>query len=362
MCIRDRNKTVAVGHDHRFNSRDFAEVTSVAFLQLRFKVYSLGFNADPKKDAFVHTPMVPFAIDRLGASAGVMITASHNPKMDNGYKVYYSNGCQIIPPHDRLIAQSILDNLNPWERAWDCKAVIAEATEKGYFVDMKKPMVDHYVKEISDKLVSSDIGDRSKPWFVYTPLHGVGFEIFERIASEVLGLVEGRDYWCVSEHKQPDPAFPTVSFPNPEEAGALDLAIALADKNGISFVLGNDPDADRFSAAVKHQGKWRQLTGNEIGFLFAQFVWEKYQKESSEFKLENPLALINSTVSSQMIKKLAGVEKFHYEDTLTGFKWLGNRARQLESSGYYVPFAYEAVSYTHLDVYKRQKLFLTTSL
>ncbi|CUS21424.1 LAQU0S03e02278g1_1 [Lachancea quebecensis] len=335
------NLSVVVGHDHRFNSKDFAEVTIVAFLQLGFKVYDLGFTEDPSQDVVVHTPMVPFGIDHLHTSGGIMITASHNPKMDNGYKVYYSNGCQIIPPHDQRISQSILANLEPWERSWDWAAVRAEAVQSGMLVDAKKLLVDQYVGTVRRGLVNANVNRTGAPWFVYTPLHGVGFGIFEKILREAWRLEEGSDYLCVEEQRKPDPNFPTVSFPNPEEKGALNKAIELAEKHHISFVLGNDPDADRFSAAAKHNGQWRQLTGNEIGFLFAQHNWELYKLKNEQFKDTNPLAMINSTVSSQMIKKMAEVEGFFYEDTLTGFKWLGNRARELEKSGCYVPFAYE---------------------
>lgn len=345
------NLSVVVGHDHRFNSKDFAEVTIVAFLQLGFKVYDLGFTEDASQDVVVHTPMVPFGINHLRASGGIMITASHNPKMDNGYKVYYSNGCQIIPPHDQRISQSILANLEPWGRAWDCAAVKAEAVQSEMLIDAKKVLVDQYVDTVRRNLVITNVNHTKAPWFVYTPLHGVGFEIFEKILSSAWRLGQGRDYLCVEEQKYPDPNFPTVSFPNPEEKGALDKAIELAEKHDITFVLGNDPDADRFSVAAKHNGQWRQLTGNEIGFLFAQYKWETYRLESDKFKGTNPLAMINSTVSSQMIKKMAEVEGFHYEDTLTGFKWLGNRARELENAGYFVPFAYEeAIGYMFSDV------------
>ncbi|SCV01916.1 LANO_0F14158g1_1 [Lachancea nothofagi CBS 11611] len=346
------NKSVVVGHDHRYNSRDFAKVTIVAFLQLGFKVYDLCSTVNDRNDVFVHTPMVPFAIDQLNASAGIMVTASHNPKLDNGYKVYYANGCQIIPPHDKLIAESIELNLEPWADAWNCEAAIAEAAAKGTLVDAKKTLAKQYMQAIGKNLISTDIpSGKQEPWFVYTPMHGVGFEFFGEQIKDVWGLEESVDYFCVPEQKFPDPAFPTVNFPNPEEKGALDLAIALADSRNISLVLGNDPDADRFSAAVKYQGQWKQLTGNEIGFLFAQHAWDAYGKKSEEFKDNNPLALINSTVSSQMIKKMAEIEGFHYEDTLTGFKWLGNRARDLEKLGYYVPFAYEeAIGFMFSDI------------
>lgn len=142
--------------------------------------------------------------------------------------------------------------------------------------------------------------------------------------------------------------FPTVGFPNPEEKGALDIGMRLAEEHDINLLVANDPDADRFSIAVKdtQSSKWRQLTGNEIGFLFAFFEFQRYKNKDEEFQRSHPLAMLSSTVSSQMIKKMAEVEGFLYEDTLTGFKWIGNRAIILEKEGYYVPFGFEeAIGY-----------------
>lgn len=332
-----------VGHDHRFNSREFAMATATVFLKSGFQVYYLNTG-----DSFVHTPMVPFTVDTIKASVGVMITASHNPKMDNGYKVYYSNGCQIIPPHDSAIAKSIEANLEPWEGVWEWAPAMEKAAMQGKLVYAGEEMVNKYVKCVGKKLVNEiSTIQRGKPWFVYTPMHGVGYRVFHQIASQTLELEANRDYLVVPEQEKPDPKFPTVQFPNPEEKGALDLATELADRHNISLVLASDPDADRFSVAVKESSRsWRQLTGNEIGLLFACYEFEKYKNFSTEFRKAHPLAFLNSTVSSQMIKKMASVEGFHYEDTLTGFKWIGNRAVQLEQCGYYVPFGFEeAIGY-----------------
>lgn len=324
------NLTIVIGHDHRYNSKSFANTTVETFLQLGFKVYHLNIETE---ESFVHTPLVPFSINSLGASVGVMITASHNPKMDNGYKVYYANGCQIIPPHDRLIDDLIDQNLIP-----------LSLPKTGTVIDCKRQMSDKYVETVSKSLlVSPALEKPSHPWFIYTPMHGVGLEIFERVGKEILSYRRGQDYICVAEQASPDPAFPTVTFPNPEEKGALDLAIKYGKENvNIDLIVANDPDADRFSVAIRNGDEWKQLTGNEIGFLLALNELEKYRASSTK----KSLAMINSTVSSRMLKRMADIEGFHYEDTLTGFKWLGNRALQLEHEGYFVPFAYEeAIGY-----------------
>ncbi|CAL9731986.1 phosphoribomutase [Monosporozyma unispora] len=339
-------KVAVVGHDHRFHSKEFAEVTASIFLRAGFKVYYLN-----PQDTFVHTPMVPFAVDHVGASVGIMITASHNPKMDNGYKVYYKNGCQIIPPHDANIATCIDENLEPWSDNWDWTSTLQDGLNTGELVYAKEELTKEYIKKVREVLTEGNLSlgkSLKKPWFVYTPMHGVGYEIFNEIGAHLLGLTDGQDYISVPEQIVPDPSFPTVSFPNPEEKGALDKAIELAEKNNISLVVANDPDADRFSIAVKNSTtrKWSQLTGNEIGFLFATFQLESYKQLPEDFQRSHTLAFLNSTVSSQMIKAMAEKEGFHYEDTLTGFKWIGNRARDLEKKNFYVPFGYEeAIGY-----------------
>ncbi|AAS50645.1 ABL126Wp [Eremothecium gossypii ATCC 10895] len=345
---------VVIGHDHRFHSREFAEATIAAFLQLDYDIYYLNYvPPGSDEDVFVHTPMVPFAINNVEGgptSCGVMITASHNPKMDNGYKVYYANGCQIIPPHDELIGRHIDANLEPWTRAWDSKALIEEAIKSGKLHDVRKEMLQKYKDSIQTMLVKqSNLKFAGGPWFVYTPMHGVGYEFFKEAVASVLGIEEDKDYIVVPEQKYPDPEFPTVSFPNPEERGALDMAMKVADANGITVVLANDPDADRFSVAVKYHGEWNQLTGNQIGILFAQAEMQSYFKEP---KLDRKqLAMLTSAVSSQLLRKMAEEEGFLAVETLTGFKWLGNRARELELEGYYVPFAYEeAIGYMFSQV------------
>ncbi|CAB4252626.1 similar to Saccharomyces cerevisiae YMR278W PGM3 Phosphoglucomutase, catalyzes interconversion of glucose-1-phosphate and glucose-6-phospate [Maudiozyma barnettii] len=341
--INPKNLTFVIGHDHRLHSKEFATVTTAIFLKAGFKVYSLN-----PEEELVHTPLVPFSIDQLGAAAGVMITASHNPMMDNGYKVYYSNGCQIIPPHDHNIAKSINENLEPWVDKWDWKVLLDKGQEEGMLKYVKEDMTTKYLQAVGKQLVDKELVSRlsnlsNKPWFVYTPMHGVGHEIFERITEGLLHLKDGKDYICVPEQVEPDPTFRTVSFPNPEEKGALDLAIALAEKEHIHLVLANDPDADRFSIAVKdiRKGVWKQISGDSIGFLFATYEFQKYQKLDEDFKKKHPLAMVNSTVSSQLIKKMAEVEGFLYNDTLTGFKWIGNRTIDLENEGYYIPLGYE---------------------
>ncbi|KAK6459751.1 Phosphoglucomutase/phosphomannomutase [Scheffersomyces xylosifermentans] len=345
--------SIVVGYDHRFNSQRFAEITASVAIAKNVKVYYLGSinnlseeslkysqssyeqQRDGEPRGYVHTPLVPFAIDHFGASGGVMVTASHNPARDNGYKVYYGNGCQIIPPHDEGIAESIDKNLKPWleEKVWDITGNFLRGIQSKLLVPVKDEVSGKYIEAISSKLIAGNDTNLGFD-FVYTPMHGVGLEIFEKCAN----LFKGVKYEVVKEQANPDPKFTTVKFPNPEEKGALDLAIKTAESLNYKLVVASDPDADRFSVAIKtKKGQWRQLTGNEIGFLFAMYVIEELTPQE---RLSNTY-LVNSTVSSQILNAMATKKGFHFIDTLTGFKWIGNKAIDLKTEGYNVPFGYE---------------------
>lgn len=318
--------SIVIGHDHRFNSEEFALIASQVFLLAGFRVYFIG-------EGVCATPMVPFSVDHYGALLGVMITASHNPKDDNGYKVYWSNGCQIIPPLDSEIQQSILANLEPSPGfSWDSNGSVANSQR---FVYCKETIVPLYLNHLKSKLLlpssAEHIGGFSA---VYTAMHGVGTEFVAQLVNSIdPGIIK-----IVEEQCSPDPSFPTVKFPNPEEKGALELAIRYADSIDCPLVIANDPDADRFSFAHKAKdGVWKQFTGNEIGTLFADYTINRLVDTGDLSKIW----LLNSTVSSQILKSMAQKDGFNYTDTLTGFKWIGNKAIDLESQGFVVPFAYE---------------------
>lgn len=319
-------KSIVIGHDHRHNSKQFAEYTATAFILKGFSVYYVS----NREGGDIPTPFVPFAVDYYKSFGGIMITASHNPSADNGYKVYWKNGCQIIPPHDRRIQDEILVNTHPIEGAWNFKAAFDHAESISCIHYCMEEVFSLYLQRLTTQVITTQISPRTR--FVYTPLHGVGLKIVTA-ACQKMGI---DSLISVEEQSQPDPDFGTVEFPNPEEASALDMAKAKADAEGIDLLLANDPDADRFSAAVKDNGNWRQLTGNELGYLFSEYIISQIPRErySSTY-------LLNSTVSSQMISSMAATLGVNYIDTLTGFKWIGNKAIELEKSGYNVPFAFE---------------------
>ncbi|KAI8092267.1 Phosphoglucomutase/phosphomannomutase [Gilbertella persicaria] len=326
---------VVVGHDHRHHSSDFARLTAAAFLQRGIKVW---FYKD-----LVHTPLVPYTIKKLKAAAGVMITASHNPKDDNGYKVYWENACQIIPPHDEGIAASIQQHLEPWGWEYnlvDTSDLVSDPTDLG--------VIDSYFNEVQALCRNKADNQATRIKFVYTAMHGVGTPFAER----AFGCFDLPAFVPVQEQVRPDPDFPTVAFPNPEEGkGALTLAIQTAERVGGHIILANDPDADRLAIAEKQpDGEWIIFTGNQIGSILGAASFEKAMTAGLK---PDQLAMVASTVSSKFLARMAQVEGFTFEESLTGFKWIGNTAMRLEQEGLKVVFSYEeAIGFTIGDIVK----------
>ncbi|KAH9861537.1 hypothetical protein J1614_011286 [Plenodomus biglobosus] len=312
---------VVIGRDARHNSEKFAKLTAAAFVAKGIKVW---WYETPQ-----HTPLVPFGVRELNAVAGVMITASHNPAKDNGYKVYWSNGCQIIPPHDIGIAEAISENLKPV--TWDTSVVDESLLVEGS-LGLIEEQYHRAVLCAAQPFHSVRMDPELK--FVYTPMHGVGLRAMQKCVK-TLGIAS--QMTVVKEQAQPDPDFPTVKFPNPEEKGALDLAIETAEKSSIRLILASDPDADRLAAAEKVGDKWHIFTGNQLGVLLGSYLLERYPTS----KPRDKLVMLASTVSSRMLAALARKEGFQFRETLTGFKWLGNVARDLDKQGYAVVYAFE---------------------
>ncbi|KAH9483817.1 putative phosphoribomutase [Psilocybe cubensis] len=321
------NRGLVVGYDHRHHSEHWAQLTAGIFISKGIKVYLLrGFN---------HTPMVPFSVKQLGAACGVMITASHNPKQDNGYKVYWENAVQIIGPHDDGISKAITSHSHQ-----GAPASQLDIFQSNLLVDMTKQLQTEYFEYLGSLLTNRELNSDSGNKFVNTSMHGVG-DYFVKEGFSIFGFPS---YTPVIEQQQPDPEFPTVKFPNPEEKGALDLALATAEREGINYVLAQDPDADRFTAAERRAtGGWTLFTGDQLGSLFASRVFETYKASGKPIE---KLAMVASTVSSKMIQSMADVEGFKFEECLTGFKFIGNTALRLVDQGFDVPFGYEeAIGY-----------------
>ncbi|KAJ3192785.1 Phosphoglucomutase-3 [Irineochytrium annulatum] len=318
---------VVIGHDHRHHSRSFARLTASVFLHWGFQRVIL-FRRN------VHTPMVPFTVKLNNMAGGVMITASHNPKEDNGYKVYWENGCQIIPPHDKGIAGRIEALQEPREK-WgydDC-------LKNPACVDMTEALVKKYHAAMGPLCHFRHGNMETDLKVVYTAMHGVGKEFALHALNETFGFPVENVHVVAEQSDVPDPDFPTVKFPNPEEAGALDMAIALATKKGAQLVLANDPDADRFACAevwddadddekgMKHGG-WHVFTGDQIGVMLAAATLELAVADGCDV---GKVAMAASTVSSKMVGAMAEEEGFRFEETLTGFKWMSNRLLEVQS-------------------------------
>jgi phosphomannomutase len=319
-----KRRGVVIGYDGRRMSREFAEDTACVLAAAGVPSHISPIPCP--------TPLTAYAVTRFGAAAGVMVTASHNPPAYNGYKVYWGNGAQIIPPHDTGIAAAIA--AAPEADAVP-RASFEEARAKGLVKEFPDDVERSYLDALLKLSVRED-GDRSLP-IVYTPLHGVG----DRLVRAVLAEAGFARVTSVPEQAEPDGAFPTVAFPNPEEKGALDLAYALARREGAELVIANDPDVDRLAAAVRDpSGAYVQLTGNQIGVLLGHYLL-------TEGEGGDRIALA-SLVSSPMLGVIAKALGVRYEETLTGFKWIANRAMDLErSTGARFVFGFEeALGYT----------------
>jgi phosphomannomutase len=259
------------------------------------------------------TPVLAFAVQHLGAAAGVMVTASHNPPQDNGYKVYAGDGAQIVPPADREIETAI-------QAAGPARAI--PLAEDGITV-LGEEIVTAYVEAVAGL-----IGDGPRELrIVHTAMHGVGTQTLRAVFDRA-GFA---DVTPVPEQARPDPDFPTVAFPNPEEPGALDLALALAREREADVVIANDPDADRCAVAVPVDGQWRMLRGDEVGVLLADALLQQGVRGT----------YATTIVSSSMLGALAERAGVGYAETLTGFKWISRAAPDLvygyeEALGYAV--------------------------
>lgn len=334
-AVKARMGGVVVGYDGRRMSREFAEDTACVLAAVGIPALISPVPCP--------TPVAAFAVSALGAAAGVMITASHNPPEYNGYKVYWSNAAQIIPPHDKGIAAAI--DASP--AAKDVPRMdVFEARAKNLARTFPEELERHYLDAIRALSVRGD-GDRTIP-IVYTPLHGVGNRLTRAALIEAgFGRVTS-----VPEQAEPDGAFPTVAFPNPEEKGAMDLAFALAARENAAIILANDPDVDRLAVAVrKPEGGYVQLTGNQVGTLLGHYILTGAPASlggAATVKDAGRKLVLASIVSSPMLGAIARALGVRYEETLTGFKWIANRAMDLQrEEGLDFVFGYEeALGYT----------------
>ena len=318
-----RSHGVVIGFDGRYSSRGFAEEAASVLAGLRIPVRLFP---DP-----IPTPLVSFSVPHLGAAAGVAVTASHNPPRDNGYKVYLATGAQLVAPIDAAIAARIAaaPRLPAIARP---PAADAAAFGLRLLVDVEDAAVEEaYLHGLAQDALHAEAPVPLR--IAYTALHGVG----HRFAIRALARAGFAGVASEPAQADPDGAFRTVAFPNPEEPGAMDRVLALAEVARADLVLANDPDADRLAAAVPHpSGRgYRMLSGNEIGALLADDAIE-HARTGGKRKL-----VVTTIVSSSLLSRMARDRDVAYRETLTGFKWIADEAIHGEKEGLAFVFGYE---------------------
>jgi phosphomannomutase len=290
---------VVIAHDARHGSQAFADEVVDVLTAHGLDVHRI--------DGPAPTPLAAFAVRHLEAAAGVVVTASHNPSRDNGIKVYWSDGAQIVPPVDQRIA-TLIDHAALADRGTPAVPATGDVHDLGP-VAAGTPLVEAYLNEASTLVPTTRAATRP---LALTSLHGVGAHLLELTLARC-GHTEVRH---VAAQREPDPDFPTVVFPNPEEPGAMDLVIRLAAEVGADLALANDPDADRLAlAAPTPDGRWRTLTGDEVGALFAAHLLGITSGITDRL-------VATTVVSSRLLSLMAEAANVHFAETLTGFKWL----------------------------------------
>jgi phosphomannomutase len=296
MANGEVGQPIVIGFDARYNSDVFANDTAQVMAGAGLKPIIFSH--------VVPTPVLAFSISQLGACAAVMVTASHNPAQDNGYKVYLGDGRQIVSPVDTEISNHIRSVVD-----------VREVKLSNEIETLSENITKSYIEAITHLITGgpTTTAQRSEIKSVYTAMHGVGWQTLKQTFFAA-GLAEPI---AVDEQRDPDPTFPTVAFPNPEEKGALDLAVALAIKSSADVLIANDPDADRLAIALPTIDKnWLALRGDQIGCLLAWWIIER----NSDQKIKGTFA--NSIVSSMLLEQIAKRADINYEVTLTGFKWV----------------------------------------
>jgi phosphoglucomutase len=304
-----------VTHDSRHRSREFAEVTACVFAANGFYVH---ISPDLRP-----TPYLSFALRTLDCHTGVVVTASHNPKEYNGYKAYWDDGSQVVPPHDKgIIVEVEKVTSDELVRIMDFQEGIAKGMIKVMGEEMDNLFVEALLKERYDEARIREHGPR----IVYTPLHGVGGTLAPRVlASWGFGQVI-----CEPEQMKPNGDFPTAASPNPEEGAALQRAIELARKENADLVLATDPDADRLGIAVRHQGDFVLLTGNQVCALLADFIIAESVRTG---RVKGQPGIVTTVVTSPLVQKVAEGRGAACPLVLTGFKWIAQQLREWLATG-----------------------------
>lgn len=343
ICSKNgQDKGVVIAYDSRNNSKEFSKQAALVLNANGIRTY-LFKNLRP-------TPELSFAVRELKAIAGIVITASHNPPEYNGYKVYWEDGGQIVPPVDKEIITEV-NKINDLE---DIKNISEEdAKQKNLYNEIEEEIDNRYIEEVKKLILNPEIIKKygSQLKVVYTPLHGTGGTLAPRILKEI-GLT---NIYVVPEQEKPDGNFPTVSYPNPEDSKAFKLALELARKVDADIVLATDPDADRLGVYAKDSktGEYKSFTGNMSGLLIADYILSQKREQN---KLPKNGAIVKTIVSSNMAKEIAKEYNLHLVEVLTGFKYIGEQIKLFEEAhNYEYLFGYEESYGCLLGTYARDK-------
>jgi phosphoglucomutase len=307
--------SVAIGHDSRNNSRFFAETTAQVFAANGIKVYLF--------EALRPTPELSFAIRQLKCKAGVVCTASHNPKEYNGYKAYWNDGGQLVPPHDKNVIIEVESIQSVDEVKWTGGEhniqLMGEAMDQGYIKMLKSLSV--YPEIISQQ---NDLK------IVYTPIHGTGITLVPKVLAE-FGFT---NVTIVDEQATPDGNFPTVKYPNPEESETMSIGLAKAKEIDADILLGTDPDADRVGVGVKnHKGEWVLMNGNQTAVLAFAYMMEA--RRAKGIATPNDM-VVTTIVTTEMINQVAKINEVNCYNVLTGFKWIAELVKEKEGKENYI--------------------------
>ncbi|MCL2208877.1 MAG: phospho-sugar mutase [Treponema sp.] len=300
-----------IAFDSRHYSDAFSQAAALIFAANGIKTYLFS--------GLRPTPELSFAIRRLGCDTGIVVTASHNPPQYNGYKAYWKDGSQVVPPHDT----GIIDEVNNVKVIKEISR--QEALDKGLLVIIDREIDEPYQAMVKSKLFRPDLikEKAGEVKIVYTPLHGTGAFHVEKILGDL-----GLKVITVPQQREGDGNFPTVAFPNPEEAAALEMAVKLGEKEKANVVMATDPDADRFGVAVPDKdGKFVLVTGNQMGVLLADYIFLSLKEQG---RLTENSAMVNSIVTTGMQKKIAQHYGGECVECLTGFKWIADVMRKWE--------------------------------
>ena len=307
--------SVAIGHDSRNNSRFFAETTAQVFAANGFSVYLF--------EALRPTPELSFAIRNLGCKAGVVCTASHNPKEYNGYKAYWNDGGQLVPPHDK----NVITEVEAIQSVDDVKWSGGESN----IILMGNNMDEAYIKMVKSLSVYPEVIAAQKDLkIVYTPIHGTGITLVPKVL-ESFGF---SNVHVVEEQSTPDGNFPTVKYPNPEESETMSIGLAKAKALDADILLGTDPDADRVGVGVKnHKGEWVLMNGNQTAVLAFAYMMEA--RRAKGIANANDM-VITTIVTTEMINEVAKQNNVACYNVLTGFKWIAELIKEKEGKENYV--------------------------